>query len=53
MVDDGRGRSAFAAKSFDAGDFMCEYPGVVQKKTDNDWRDEQNASWVWGTFATM
>jgi len=49
-VDDGRGRSAFAAKSFDAGDFVCEYRGVVRKKTDNDWGDERNASLGLGCF---
>ena len=44
----GRGRSAFAAKSFKAGDFVCEYQGVVQqkKKSDKDWETSVMSSWV-------
>ncbi|XP_065919571.1 uncharacterized protein [Dysidea avara] len=40
----GRGRSAFAAKTFKAGDFVCEYGGVVRKKHGEDWGDQRNAS---------
>lgn len=40
----GRGRSAFAAKHFESGDFVCEYRGVVRQKHGDDWRDQRNAS---------
>ena len=32
----GRGRSAFAAKNFNPGDFICEYAAIVRKKEDPD-----------------
>ena len=35
----GRGRSAFAARSFKAGDFVCDYGGMVRKKVGEDWGD--------------
>jgi len=47
---DGRGRSAFAAKPFKAGDFVCEYRGVVRKKTSDDWGDNRNASLGLGCY---
>ena len=47
---DGRGRSAFAAKAFNPGDFVCEYPGVVRKKTSEDWGDQRNASLGLGCY---
>ena len=50
-LDDGRSRSAFAAKSFNAVDFVCEYRGVVWKKTHNDWGDMQNASLGLGSLS--
>ena len=46
----GRGRSAFASKSFKAGDFVCEYRGVVRKKVEDDWRDKRNSSLAIGCF---
>ena len=39
-----RGRSAFASKDFKAGDFVCEYRGVVRKKQGEYWGDHRNAS---------
>lgn len=47
---DGRGQSAFAAKEFDAGDFVCEYCGVVRRKTSDDWGDQRNASLGLGCY---
>ena len=47
---EGRGRSAFAAKSFNAGDFVCEYCGVVRKKLNDDWGDQRNASLGLGCY---
>ena len=47
---EGRGRSAFAAKSFNAGDFVCEYKGVVRKKIAEDWGDQRNASLGLGCY---
>jgi len=49
-VNDGRGRSAFAAKSFYAGDFVCKYRGFVQKTTHDDWGDKRNASLDLGSY---
>ena len=46
----GRGRSAFAAKPFTAGDFVCNYGGVVRKKVAEDWGDERNASLGLGCY---
>lgn len=48
----GRGRSAFAAKSFNAGDFVCEYRGVVRKKEKGkpDYGDQRNASLGLGSY---
>ena len=40
----GRGRSAFAAKHFNPGDFICDYGRVVRKKAKKDWGEERNAS---------
>ena len=37
-------------KSFYAGDFVCKYQGVVQKKTHDDWGDKQNASLDLGSY---
>ena len=34
---EGRGRSAYAAKAFKAGEFLCEYRGVVFRKQGEDW----------------
>ena len=41
---EGRGRSAFVAKSFKAGDFVCDYGGMVRKKVGEDWGDRRYAS---------
>jgi len=40
-----RKRSAFAAKDFNAGDFVCEYPAIVREKRKGqlDTREERNA----------
>jgi len=46
----GRGRSAFAVKSFNVGGFVCECRGVVRKKTSDDWGDQQNASLGLGCY---
>ena len=46
-IDEG---SAFAAKSFNAGDFVCEYKGVVRKKIAEDWGDQRNASLGLGCY---
>lgn len=42
MNVDGRGRSAFADKSFNAGDFVCEYASCVRVKTTPDWQEDRN-----------
>lgn len=47
---EGRGRSAFAAREFRAGDFICDYRGVVRKKVGEDWSDERNASLGLGCY---
>lgn len=47
---EGRGRSAFAAREFRAGDFICDYRGVVRKKVGKDWGDERNASLGLGCY---
>ena len=39
----GRGRSAFAARNFTPGDFVCEYPSVVREKEEPDRTEESNA----------
>ena len=46
----GRGRSAFAAKDFRGGDFVCDYGGVVRKKLAQDWGDQRNASLGLGCY---
>ena len=46
----GRGRSAFAAKYFRGGDFVCDYGGVVREKLAQDWGDERNASLHLGCY---
>ena len=38
---DGRGRSAFAARAFQPGDFVCEYASCVREKTNPDWAEER------------
>ena len=38
---DGRGRSAFAARAFNAGDFVCEYASCVRSPNDV-WSEERN-----------
>ena len=42
-----RGRSAFAARHFNSGDFICEYSSVVRIRTDDDdedeWGEQRNA----------
>lgn len=45
-----RGRSAFAARPFKDGDFVCDYGGVVRKKMVEDWGDERNASLGLGCY---
>ena len=45
-----RGCSAFAAKSFKAGDFICEYGGTVRRKVGDDWGDERNVSLDLGCY---
>lgn len=47
---EGRGRSAFAARAFSAGDFVCEYRGVVRQKKGEDWGDQRNASLGLGCY---
>ena len=47
---EGRGRSAFAARNFKAGDFVCEYRGVVRRKDKEDWGDLRNASLGLGCY---
>ena len=37
----GRGRSAFASKSFNPGDFVCEYQ-LVHKDKEADWGEMTN-----------
>lgn len=39
----GRGRSAFAARSFKPGQFVCEYASLVRRTTDPDWGEQRNA----------
>ena len=46
----GRGRSAFAQRAFKAGEFVCEYRGVVRKKQGDDWGDQRNASLGLGCY---
>lgn len=46
----GRGRSAFAARSFNAGDFVCEYKGLVRHKEKDDWGEQRNASLGLGCY---
>ena len=38
-----RGCSAFAARPFKDGDFVCDYSRVVRKKMVEDWGDERNS----------
>ena len=45
-----RGRSAFAARQFKDGDFVCDYGGLVRKKVGEDWGDERNASLGLGCY---
>lgn len=47
---EGRGRSAFAAKPFMAGDYICAYGGTVRKKMGADWGDQRNASLGLGCY---
>ena len=46
----GRGRSAFAARQFKGGDFVCEYRGEVREKQEDDWGDRRNASLGIGSY---
>lgn len=39
----GRGRSAFAARDFNPGDFVCEYASSLRVKETPDWREDRNA----------
>ena len=41
MVE-GHGRSAFAARSFKPGQYVCEYASLVRKTTNPDWGEERN-----------
>ena len=43
----GRGCSAFTAM---AGDFVCDYGGIVRKKVAEHWRDQRNASMGLGCY---
>lgn len=38
----GRGRSAFAARAFNPGQYVCEYASTVRKTLDPDWGEERN-----------
>ena len=40
---EGRGRSAFANKTFHPGQFVCEYASIVRRTTATDWGEERNA----------
>ena len=42
----GRGWSAFAAKNFKCGDFICDYSGVVRKKLKRTWVKREMPPWV-------
>ena len=42
----GRGHSAFAAKNFRSGDFVCDYGGVVRKKWHRTGKMREMPSWV-------
>ena len=47
----GRGRSAFASKSFKPGDFVCEYEAVVRKNDEEaDWGEITNAELGLGCY---
>ena len=48
----GRGRSAFASKTFNPGDFICEYEAVVRRKKDQeaDWGEMTNAELGLGCY---
>lgn len=47
-----RGHPAFAAKTFEAGDFICEYGGIIRRKlkVGDNWGDERNASLGLGCY---
>ena len=45
-----RGCSAFAAKSFKSGDFICEYGGTLRRKVRDDQDNERNASLGLGCY---
>ena len=45
-----RGCPAFAAKSFMAGDFICEYRGTVRRKVRDDCGDERKVSLGLGCY---
>lgn len=45
----GRGRSAFAAKNFCPGDFVCEYASCI-RDPDDSWSEERNASLGIGSY---
>jgi len=47
---DGRGRSAFAAKYFQPGDFVCEYGAVRRVSEKVDKGEERNAQLGLGCF---
>ena len=42
----GRGQSAFAAKHFNPGDFICDYGGVVRKKLKRTEVKREMPPWV-------
>ena len=46
----GRGRSAFAAKSFDPGDFVCEYGAVLRTSEKPDKGDIRNSKLGLGCY---
>lgn len=46
----GRGRSAFAAKNFNAGDFVCEYAAEVREKEDPDIQEQMIAALGLGCY---
>ena len=46
----GRGRSAFADRDFNAGDFVCEYASSVREKETPDWREQRNEDLGIGCF---
>ena len=43
MLVPGRGRSAFAARAFNPGQFVCEYASLLRKTVDPDWGEQRNA----------